>query len=34
MAQLEDQADLDSLRERADEPVRPFAEFLQEIGEE
>jgi len=34
MAQLEDLADLDSLRERADEPTRPFAELLQEIGEE
>jgi len=34
MAQLEDLANLDSLRERADEPVRPFTEFLQEIGEE
>ena len=34
MAQLEDLADLDSLRERADEPTCPFAEFLQEISEE
>ena len=34
MAQLEDLADLSSLRERADEPTRPFAEFLQEISEE
>ena len=34
MAQLEDLADLDSLHERAGEPVRPFTEFLQEIGEE
>jgi len=34
MAQLEDLADLGSVRERADEPTRPFAEFLQEIGEE
>ena len=34
MAQLEDLADLASIRERTDEPARPFAEFLQEIGEE
>jgi len=34
MAQLEDLADLDSIRERADEPARPFTEFLQEISEE
>ncbi len=34
MAQLEDLADLASIRERADEPVRPFAEFLQEINED
>ena len=33
MAQLEDLADLESMCERADEPVRPFTEFLQEIGE-
>ncbi len=30
MAQLEDLADLASIRERKDEPARPFAEFLQE----
>lgn len=34
MAQLEDLADLASIRARADEPVRPFAEFLQEINED
>ncbi len=34
MAQLEDLADLTSLRERADESARPFTEFLQEISEE
>ncbi len=34
MAQLEDLADLASIRERADEPARPFAEFLREINEE
>jgi prevent-host-death family protein len=34
MAHLEDLADLAVLRERADEPARPFAEFLQEINEE
>ena len=34
IAQLEDLADLASLREGADEPTRPFGEFLQEISEE
>jgi len=34
MTQLEDLADLVSIRERADEPARLFTEFLQEIGEE
>jgi prevent-host-death family protein len=34
MAHLEDLADLAVLRERADEPARPFTEFLQEINEE
>ena len=34
MGQLEDLADLDSIRERADEPARLFSEFLQGIGEE
>jgi prevent-host-death family protein len=34
MAQLEELVDLDSLRERADEPVRLLIEFLQEVGEE
>ena len=33
MTQLEDLADLDIIRERADEPSRPFIEFLQEISE-
>jgi len=32
--ELEDLADLSSLRERADETARPLAEFLQEINEE
>ena len=34
MAHLEDLADLASLRDRADEPARPFTEFLQGISEE
>ena len=34
MAQLEDMADLAVIRERADEPARPFTEFLQEVGGE
>jgi prevent-host-death family protein len=34
MATMEDLADLECLRERANEPTRPFTEFLQEIGEE
>lgn len=32
LAQMEDLADLACLRERAGEPVRPFTEFLQELG--
>ena len=31
MAQLEDLSDLASLREAADEPARPYEEFLAEI---
>lgn len=34
VSQLEDLADLSSIRERVDEPTRPFTEFLQEISEE
>lgn len=34
MAQLEDMADLAAIHERADEPARPFTEFLQKIAEE
>ena len=34
MAQLEDLADLACLQERADEPARPFGEFLQELDTE
>ena len=34
MAQLEDLSDLASLREAADEPVRPYEEFLAEVEAE
>ena len=34
MEQLQDLSDMVSIRERSNEPARPFSEFLQEIGRE